>query len=946
MPIRLLAAISGRRSPSAPGATAARARRRRMAVESLEGRELMAANFTSALGVGAPSLTAAAVAADAAGDTFTAGYFSGSINLNPNGGGASLTASGNRDIYVAEYNKAGALAWAKDLPSSAGAVAAVNGITLDAAGNLALAGSFTGTTNLNPGGSGGSLTAATGRTDAFVAKFTGTGGFLWADRFEGTGTDQAVAVATDALGDVLATGSYTGATTFGATTLNDATSSPFVTKLGPLGNVLWAQGFVGTMSSSGTHIAADAAGDAFVGGPYQGTLTVGATTLSLGYGANSAYVAKLSPTGGISWAVGFGGTGNTTSGGLAVDPSGNVLVDGNFKAPATFGGITLTPPGGSYSGYAAKLNTGGVGVWAEQFSGNDNVYVNALATDGAGAAYLGGQFSGTGNFNPLAGTPTSLTSVGGTDVFVSKLDGSGNLVWANQAGGAGNDTSGALAVSAPDTVAAVGKYNGPASFGSTVLQTIDSTNMYVAQVTAPILNAPPGPADFLAASSVGGNIFDARAVAVDAAGNSYVTGLFNGTVDFDPGAGVTALTSAGFKDVYVAAYSPAGALLWAKDLPGSANASAQGNGIAVDAAGNIALTGTYNGSINFNPGGSGGTLTAAGGTDAFAAKLTGTGAFLWAKSLGGSANDVGTGVAVDAAGDTLVTGSVNGSGKFGTLSIYGAGGNDVFAAKIDPVGNVLWATDFGGYGSDNGGRIAVDASGNAYLSGAFTEGSIAYTNAAGSHLGLPGNASNPSVYTLKLNPAGGIVWADSFTGVGNTSAGGLAVDAAGDVFVSGTIRDTTSFGSIILAPNGYPNSNAFVAKINPSGAVAWAEKVGGVQMAIGTDVQVDSLGNVYLGGEFTGTTNFNPGTGAAANLNGFGALDIFVDKLDTNGNDLWARQAGGAGNDYLRAMAVVAPDDVRIVGLYIPSATFNTVTLNDQVDNSTGYLARIAQKTS
>ena len=487
MPTRLLAALVGRRSP----VVAARARSRRLAVESLEGRELLAVDFTSAVGFGAPSLTAGAVAVDAAGDSFVAGYFSGSVNLNPGPGVTTLTASGNRDIYLAEYSKSAALLWAKDLPSSAGYTSQANAIALDTAGNIVLTGAFTGSPNFNPGGLGGTLSATAGRTDAFAAKFTPTGGFLWADRFEGTGVDQGNSVAVDALGNALVTGSYVGSTAFGTTTLTGTTASPFVTKIDALGNVLWATGFAGNYSDTGMHIGVDAAGDAFVGGSYSGTMTAGSTTLSLPYGASSAFVAKLTPAGSVSWATGFGGTLNTTSGGLAVDASGNVLVDGNFKSTSTFGGITLTPSNGLYNGYVAKLNTNGAGVWAEQFSGTDNIYVNALAVDVAGSAYLGGQFLGTGNFNPGTGTPASLTAVGGTDIFVSKVDTSGNFAWARQGGGVGNDSTGALAVSAPDVVEAVGKYTGPATFGTTVLQTIDSTNMYLAQLTAPVINGAP-----------------------------------------------------------------------------------------------------------------------------------------------------------------------------------------------------------------------------------------------------------------------------------------------------------------------------------------------------------------------------------------------------------------------------------------------------------------------
>ena len=419
-------------------------------------------DFANAIGVGSPTLDARGVVTDALGNSFVTGFFRGPADFNPSGTPTILNTVSNHDIYLASYSPTGALLWVRDLPSSLGPGAQGNGIALDASGNIVIVGSFAGSLTIG----GGMLAATAGRTDAFVAKFTPSGDLLWAKAFEGIGVDQGNAVAVDALGNALVTGSYVGATAFGATTLTGAVASTFVTKIGPSGNVLWAKGFAGTATVSGTHIGIDAAGDAFVSGPYQGMVSIGATNLSLPAGASSAYVAKLTPTGAVSWAVGFGGTVNTTSGGLAVDPSGNVLVDGSFKSTVSLGGIALSSAGGSYNGYVAKLNTSGVGVWAKQVSGTDNIFVNSLATDAQGAAYLGGSFIGTANFNPGGGGAAAgpvamgMMGMGAAGVMVMPTTG---LV-TTKAGGTA--TFSVMLDSAPSSTVTIGLAPGVAAEGT------------------------------------------------------------------------------------------------------------------------------------------------------------------------------------------------------------------------------------------------------------------------------------------------------------------------------------------------------------------------------------------------------------------------------------------------------------------------------------------------
>jgi putative cell wall-binding protein len=180
---------------------------------------------------------------------------------------------------------------------------------------------------------------------------------------------------------------------------------------------------------------------------------------------------------------------------------------------------------------------------------------------------------------------------------------------------------------------------------------------------------------------------DSFGVAVDAAGNVHTTGSFEGTVDFDPGSGVSNLTSAGDTDVFVSKLDADGNLVWARAF-GGANFD-QGFGVAVDAAGNVHTTGRFAGTADFDPGSGVANLTSAGIDDVFVSKLDSAGNLVWAHAFGGTSFDEGRGVAVDAAGNVHTTGWFVGTADFdpgsGVANLTSAGSADVFVSKLaDP----------------------------------------------------------------------------------------------------------------------------------------------------------------------------------------------------------------------------------------------------------------------
>jgi hypothetical protein len=218
--------------------------------------------------------------------------------------------------------------------------------------------------------------------------------------------------------------------------------------------------------------------------------------------------------------------------------------------------------------------------------------------------------------------------------------------------------------------------------------------------------------DWIWANQAGGTSYDyGYGIAVDDNGNSYVTGYFSSIATF----GNTTLTSSSseYADIFVAKLDSSGNWLWAKKAGGTS--WDHGYGIAVDAKGNSYVTGYFYGSATFGTT----TLTSSGSYDIFVAKMDSNGNWLWVKQAGGTNEDGGISIAINANGNSYITGVFEESATFGTTTLTSSGSQDIFVAKLDINGNWLWAKQAGGTGYDDGCGIAVDANGNSYVTGYF-----------------------------------------------------------------------------------------------------------------------------------------------------------------------------------------------------------------------------------
>jgi hypothetical protein len=421
---------------------------------------------------------------------------------------------------------------------------------------------------------------------------------------------------------------------------------------------------------------------------------------------------------------------------------------------------------------------------------------------------------------------------------------------------------------------------------------------------------------------LGGSDFDlAAGIAVDAAGNAYITGTTQST-NFPTTAGVFQPTFRGFQDVFLTKLNPTGSGLFYSTYLGGSDRD-NGSAIAVDASGNVYVTGQTNstdfpttgGAFQTTFGGSGSGCSNAPG-DAFVTKLAPTGsALIYSTYLGGSLNDAGFSIAIDASDNAYVTGltiSLNfptTPGAFQPAYRPGSGcacsGTErAFVSKVNATGtSLVYSTYLDGSGSDAGNGIAVSAAGNATVTGrtnspdfptnGFGGGAFQPTPPSGATGCSPGDA-----FVITFNTAGSGLLYSTYLGGSSDDAGlGVALDALGDAYVTG-ITTSTNFPTLAaFQPALDGGQDAFVTKLNPMGTgLLYSTYLGGSSDDFGQGIALDALGNAYVAGG-TSSANF-PVTSGAPQATFGGVRDAFVTKLNPTGSGLaYSTYLGGSGDD-------------------------------------------------
>ncbi|TNE50413.1 MAG: hypothetical protein EP343_08080 [Deltaproteobacteria bacterium] len=561
-------------------------------------------------------------------------------------------------------------------------------------------------------------------------------------------------------------------------------------------------------------------------------------------------------------------------------------------------------------------------IGAGGISTNSSEFVRDMAQDSQGNLYILGSFGRTITIGSL-----TLTATQGSGVFVAKLSNQLQPIWAKAY--ESNDIGfQAVKTDASGNVYITGRFTGKSlTLGSTTLTTTPTSNgSYKVQLFVGKLNTS-GAWQWATAQGGVDNDEYGENLAIDNAGNVYVAGHFesDGASTF----GNTTLTSKGNNDIMVVKFNSSGIFQWVNNAGSSGYDRAYD--IAIDSGGNLLVTGHFSNNISFGST----NLSSKGGYDAFIAKLNANGSWLWANGAGGNSTDYGYRIAMDKSDNAYVVGYVRNIVTLGTFSLVTKGGYDIFVAKADKNGQWLWGQIAGSGGSDYGQAIALDSSGNVYVTGHFFSLS-ASSHATFGSLSVKGKASNLNMFVAKLNSSGTWQWVKAGLSSAASYAYAISVDGSGNVYASGYASGNLTFGSLSATNQGA--SDIFVTKLNSSGTFTGLQSYAGTSAShdYSFGIAQDTSGNTYITGYFSG--EFVLGTNTLTS-NG-NATDLFVAKVSPTGQWLWARSAGGTSSDFGYGIAVDNSGSVYITGQIYDKATFGNKTLTSQ-GNSDIFVAKL-----
>lgn len=446
-----------------------------------------------------------------------------------------------------------------------------------------------------------------------------------------------------------------------------------------------------------------------------------------------------------------------------------------------------TPEDDDCNGVAASCD--GEVLWARRYGDDLSQFSLAVAVAPDGGPVIGGGFLGTLDFGTGALASDNNFFV---DIFVAKLDADGKALWSRKFGDGSGEYARRMKVDAAGNVVILGDFDATLDFGVGTHTSAGASDVFVAKL------GPDGAP--LWSRSFGDQAVQlGTALAVDSAGSLFVGGRFNGSIDF--GTGV--LASSADADAYVAKIDAEGAPVWSKSFGGTLDQRV--NSLDADPLGAVVAAGSFQGTIDLGDQ----VHTSAGDSDGFVVKLSPDGSTLWSRTFGDASGQWTSSVTVDPASNILLAGGFKGTVDFGDGPHMNLSGTDMFVAKLDANGSVLWSRTFGDTSntkSASANAIACDPFGAVLVAGTF-DGSVDF----GDGTKTSGGASD--IFLLKLDSAGSTLWSKRFGDEEPQFQAGVATAATGHVFLTGYLTGTMDFGSMTLTSAGV--EDVFLARLTP-----------------------------------------------------------------------------------------------------------------------------------
>ena len=895
-------------------------------------------------------------------------------------------------VYLAKYSSAGAVVWAARIGNAGNPNTSTNSVATDSSGNVYTTGSYGAALTLyNTGGTTGATLPFAGTYDGFVVKYTSAGVVSWAARIGNAGTTFMGGIAVDSSSNVFVVGQYsvaltlynTGGTTGATLPFAGAGSDAFLAKYSSTGVLLWASQIAAATDTSAGGVSVDSNGNVFVCGSYSAALTIyntgGATGATLpSAGSYDVFIAKYSSAGTVSWAAEVGGTTDEFGYGSATDSSGNVFVSGSYSSTT----LTLYNTGGTTG--ATLAQAGGGDAFIAKYSPNGYIALSVTPASSnvlVSATYTPSTFSPFVNGNPattLAGTTLTTTGLylgGPSNYFngsISEVLVFGTTLTNTQRQSMEGYLSRKWGITLPTTHPFYGtlpfnRYFNPTDLPgcSLWLDAADNSTMN-STTTVTVWNDKSGLSNTMSGTATwsGSNMtFNGSTQAFSNAAYVFPSKAFSmfGVYSNTTAPAATAYMNViygnggfpmlGVYDVnkYVSARSvvantgalgvspPVG---WAANV--TASTSNQMYGITCDTSGNIYATGYYAaGSTTFSniDGTAGATLTTPGGNYAcYIVKYTSSGFVSWATQLTTTTTSAvfGYGITIDTSGNLCVAGYYS-----GPLTLSNVGGTvggtlptsstpSCFIAKYTSAGAKIWAAQLSNAIQTLGKGIAVDTSGNVFVTGMYSGGVLTLYNTGGTTGATLPSAGGIDCFVVKYTSAGAVSWAAQIGSTGNDYGNGIATDSSGNVFVTGyygaalTLYNTGGGTGATLANAG--SNDCFVVKYTSAGAVSWAAQIASINSDAGNGIATDSNGNVFVTGQYSNALTLYNGSGISnAALANPGGADVFLAKYTSTGAVSWAARITSSNVDSGFGIATDTSGNVFVTGYYGAALTlYNT----------------------
>lgn len=837
-------------------------------------------------------------------DVIVGGTFSGTVDLDPGPGTTTFTSNGGDDVFIQKLSNGLGYVWAKQI--SATSQFYLGGLSTDASNNIIFNGSFFGTADFDPNAGTFNLSGVNG--DFFITSFSAAGDLNWAKRAGSLGLETGDVLSVDGSGNIYVAGGYyeqfdinPNAPVEIAPSGQSGTELYFA-KFANDGSLLWFQPIPSEDFVSPVHLNIDGNNNIYIAGDWNGEVNFSTNFCIDGKRVTHdnalAFVVKFTPTSDIGC---FGFLEQP-------EPVVTGCEGQEVFISARAGGTThITYQWQIFDGTWDNLNDQESNAGINGYEGTNTPYLEIDPVPGGQVGDIRVVVNGDGVSTIYSNTVIFSTAPTPPVPGVTATSGCGPGYYGLQAYGTSSDFNWYIDDALVDDVHTSDFsyfFNSNAIVGVTATDAGCESNKSVVAINTDACSQPPG---LVWVNQLGPGLIIPVGMVTDGNHDIYIAGQFYDAVDFDLGSGNFTLTPNGTSDSFVAKYKADGAFLWAKQTDMDIMDVAVGGGEDVYYVGN------FEGTVDFDPGPGTFDMTVSGsGSDMAVVYLETDGQFEWAIQLRGTSGENGN--HIRAVTDTpleeiVITGSFTRTVDFdpgtGTANLTSASsaGPDIFVAKYDETGALMWAKRMGSTAFvERGHDVEVDGAGNIYTVGVF-QTTVDFNPNAGtdSHT----SAGQTDGFIQALDAAGNFRWAKTIGSIGADEAISVDVDDAGNPVIGGHFSGVVDFdpGGGTSNVNGGPS---FILKLTAAGNFDWARGIGGDLVK----VLVGPTNEVFVTGSYEGDIDVDPGPDVYT-LETAVTADIYLSQLSSTGDFLWAYNTNGSGLEYFENEPVaVAVDDV------------------------------------